>query len=114
MSFKYHALNRLALILGVAGILTATEVVSSPSTTPRQLPDSAIATSLGQIVNRGLKADKLIVAERQVSEREGVPRSDARGLHPIGCERPFSAMVTVRSDIARRCITGMPRHSSPA
>ena len=116
MSFRHHALNRFSLIVGVAVLLVAAEAVRPPSTTGHQLPDAGIAIASSHIVNRALKADKFMFAKPQAVEpgTSQVPRPDVRSSDiKIGCERPFSAMVSIKSDVAGRCIARVIRqHSS--
>jgi hypothetical protein len=114
MSFQHHALNRLSLIVGVAVLLVAAEAVRPPST-GHHLPDAGIGIVSSHIVNRALKADKFMVAKPQAAEpgTTQVPRPDVRSSDiKIGCERPFSAMVSIRSDVAGRCIAGVTRQQS--
>ncbi len=118
MSFEHHALNWLSLIVGIAVLLVAAQAVRPPSTTGHQLPDAGIGIASSHVVNRALKADKVMVAKPQAVEpaTTQVPRPDVRSSDiKIGCERPFSAMVSIRSDVAGRCIASVTRqHSSLA
>jgi hypothetical protein len=118
MSFEHRALNRLSLIAGIAVFLVAAEAVRPPSKTGHQLPDAGIGIASSHIVNRALKADKFMVAKPQAIEpgTPQLPRPDVRSSDiKIGCERPFSAMVSIRSDVAGRCIARVTRqHSSLA
>jgi hypothetical protein len=118
MFFKHHALNRLSLVVGIAGLLGAAQEVRSPSTTRHQLLDNGVGIVSNHIVHRALKADKLMVPKPSVVEpgtTQG-PRPDMRGSDiKIGCERPFSAMVNTKSDVAGRCIASTRRlRSTPA
>jgi hypothetical protein len=111
MSFKH----RLLLIVGIATLLVTTQV-GKPSTTGHQLTDGDIHRASS--VNRALKGDKLMVANPRTVEPHSTPmsRPDVRSSDiKIGCERPFSAIVSVRSDVAGRCIASVTRpHSSLA
>jgi hypothetical protein len=106
MSFKH----RFWLIVGIAMLLVTAEA-ARPSTTAHQLTDADV-----RIVNRALKGDKLMVAIPRAVEPNSIPvsRPDVRSSDiKIGCERPFSAIVSARSDVAGRCIASVPRlHSS--
>ncbi len=116
MLFKHHALA--LLIVGIASFLIAAQATSLPSTTRYQLPGTGIGISSSHIVNRTLKADKLMVAKPPVVEPETtqVPRQDKRGSDiKIGCELPFSKMVSNKSDVAGRCLASRGRlHLSDA
>jgi hypothetical protein len=107
MFFKHHALNRLLLVVGIASLFGAAAGGPLASTKQHQLPDTGIGVVSSPIVNRALKADKLVVPKPHAVEPETIqaPRPDRRGSDiKIGCERPFSAMVSTRSDVAGRCI----------
>ena len=115
MFFKHHALNRFSLVVCIASLFGAAAGGPLASTKRHQLPDTAIGIVSSHIVNRALKADKLVVPKPQAVEpaTTQAPRPDMRGSDiKIGCERPFSAMVSTRSDIAGRCIASTRRLGS--
>jgi hypothetical protein len=118
MFFKHHALNRLSLVVAIASLFGAAAGGPLVSTKRDQLPDTGIGLVSSHIVNRALKADKLVVPQPHAVEPETTqaPRPDGRGSDiKIGCERPFSAMVSTRSDIPGRCIASTRRlHPTPA
>ena len=118
MLFKHHALNRLLFIVGIASLSMAAHEGGMLSRMHRHLPDTGAGIASGHIVNRMLKADKLMLDKPQAVEPETpqVPRSDKRGLDiKIGCERPFSIMVRSEANVARRCIASTDRlHSTDA
>ena len=104
MSFKH----RFWLIVGIAILLITAEAVMPPSTTGHQLPDADIRKASS--VNRALKGDKLMVVNPPAVEPDTVPvsRPDVRNSDiQIGCERPFSEMTSVRSDVVGRCIASV-------
>ena len=103
MFFNHHTLSRFSLVVGIA--LAAAEVFPPPSVTRHQLPDTGMEIASSHIVNRALKADKLIQPQSLDPGTARVPHPDVRGSGAkIGCEPPFSAMVSIRSDVAGRCI----------
>jgi hypothetical protein len=112
MFSKHRALNRLSLVVAIASLFGAAAGGPLASTKRHQLPDTGIEIVSSHIVNRALKADKLVVPKPQAVEPETTqtPRPDRRGSDiKIGCERPFSAMVSTRSDIPGRCIASTRR-----
>jgi len=112
MSFQH----RFWLVVGIATLLVTAEAVRPSSTAGHQLPEAGIRSAPS--INRALKGDKLLVVDPRAAEPDTAPvsRPDVRGPDSkIGCERPFSAMVSVRSDVAGRCIASVTRtHSSMA
>src|SRR5919108_1233888 len=98
MSFQHYGLNRFSVIAGIVVFLVAAAAAAvQPASTAPQLSDSGIVAS-GHVVNRALKADRVMVAKPPVvvePETKPAPRPDLRNTHiKIGCERPFSAMVS--------------------
>ena len=91
---------RFWLIVGIATLLVTAQAVR-PSKTGHQLTDADIQRASS--VNRALKGDKLMTANNSTPVSPDVRSSDVK----IGCERPFSAIVSVRSDIAGRCIASV-------
>jgi hypothetical protein len=102
-------MSRFWLIVGIATLLVTVQAVR-PSKTGHQLTDADIQRASS--VNRALKGDKLMTANNSTPvSRPDVRSSDVK----IGCERPFSAIVSVRSDVTGRCIASVTRpHSSLA
>jgi prepilin-type processing-associated H-X9-DG protein len=115
---KHLERNWFSLIVGVSILLGAAQLVRPPSITGHQLPHAGIGVASSHKVDSALKADKLMVAKPQTVEPgpTQLPRPDVRSSQvKIGCERPFSVMASIRSDVAGRCIASMAdRHSSPA
>jgi hypothetical protein len=116
--FSRHATNGVLLIVGIAVVLAATQAVRPLSATGRQSPAAGIPIVASHMVDRALKGDRLMVATPQPPEpaTTPAPRPEVRGFGiKIGCERPFSALASVKSDVAGRCIARRPDwHSSPA
>ena len=107
MSFNRYAQRRLLYVVGLASLLVVLpHLTSSFSKTLHQVPNAGLGMGSSH-VNRALKADKLIVGKPQAVEPKAtrVPRPDI----DIGCERPFSAMVSTRSDLPGRCIASAGR-----
>jgi hypothetical protein len=110
MFFNHHTLSRFSLFVGIA--LAAAEVFPPPSVTRHQLPDTGMEIASSHIVNRALKGDKLMDLQPQSLDpgTARAPQPDVRGSGTkIGCEPPFSAMVSIRSDVAGRCIASTGR-----
>jgi hypothetical protein len=110
MSFNRYAPRRLLYVVGLASLLMVLpQLTSSFSKTLHQVPDSDLGIGSSQ-VNRALKADKLIVGPKAVEPNATrVPRPRSGSDIEIGCERPFSAMVSTRSDLPGRCIASAGR-----
>ena len=108
MSFNRYAPRRLLYVVGLASLLMVLPQLTS-SKTLHQVPDSDLGIGSSQ-VNRALKADKLIVGPKAVEPNATrVPRPRSGSDIEIGCERPFSAMVSTRSDLPGRCIASAGR-----
>jgi hypothetical protein len=112
MFLNHHKLSRLSLIVGITSALVVAAVLRPPSVTRHQLPDTGMEIASSHTVNRALKADKLM--DLQLLHLDPgtarVPQPDVRDPSiKIGCEPPFSAMVSIRSDVARLCIASTGR-----
>ena len=107
MSFNRYASRRILYVAGLASLLVLLpHLTSSFSKTLHQVPNA-----VSSHVNRALKADKLLVCQPQAVEPKAtrVPRPRSGSNIDIGCERPFSAMVSTRSDLPGRCIASARR-----
>jgi hypothetical protein len=116
MSFNRYASRRLLYVVGLASLLMVLpQLTSSFSKTLHQVPNSGFGIASSH-VNRALKADKLIVGQPRAVEPKAtrVPRPRSGSDIDVGCERPFSAMVSTRSDLPGRCIAsaGRPERTS--
>jgi hypothetical protein len=107
MFLTHHTMNLLAHVIGTASFLMAAQQVSPP---PHRLPNTAAEKGSNYIVNRALKADKLMVSccRPQANEPVAIPVPRPRPYPPtsitIGCEPPFSAMVSIKTDLGGRCL----------
>jgi hypothetical protein len=111
MFFRHQALNRLAYIVAIAGLLMAAQhAVAWLATTRHQPSDNGLGIVSTHVINRALKADKVMVPKAQGVEPETtqMPRSPGSDIK-IGCEQPFGAMVATKSDVAGRCIASTGR-----
>jgi hypothetical protein len=111
MSFNRYAPRRLLYVVGLASLLVVLpHLTSSFSKTLHQVPNVGLGMGSSH-VNRALKADKLIVGKPQAVEPKAtrVPRPRSGSDIDVGCERPFSAMVSSRSDLPGRCIASAGR-----
>jgi hypothetical protein len=109
MSFNRYASRRLLYVVGLASLLMVLpQLTSSFSKTLHQVPSSGLGIGSSH-VNRALKADKLIVGKPQAIEPKNTRVPRPRSGSDIGCELPFSAMVSTRSDLPGRCIASAGR-----
>ena len=109
MSFNRYASRRILYVAGLASLLVVLpHLTSSFSKTLHQVPNAGLEMGSSH-VNRALKADKLLVCQPQAVEPKATRVPRPRSGIDIGCERPFSAMVSTRSDLPGRCIASARR-----
>lgn len=108
MFLTHHTVNLLAHVIGTASFLMAAQVAP-----PHRLSNTAAERDSSYIVNRALKADKLMVscckpqANKPVAIPVPRPRPNPSTPIKIGCELPFSVLVSIKTDLGGRCIASV-------